>query len=140
MKIEKQLALKTKNFGILFDMEKVATDIYSFEKLRSNGFAYVDKTAILKEMADMSYGSQFFIARPRRFGKSLAVSTLKALFEGRCYTEVLYITLVNEYLSDLLLYVRAGNIYRGVLCRTRVTDSRKHICDSISDLHFLLPP
>ena len=57
-------------------MEKVATDIYSFEKLRSNGFTYVDKTAILKEMADMSYGSQFFIARPRRFGKSLAVSTL----------------------------------------------------------------
>ena len=64
-------------------MEEVATDIYSFETLRNNGFTYVDKTAILKGMADMSCGKQFFVARPRRFGKSLAVSTLKALFEGR---------------------------------------------------------
>ena len=64
-------------------MEKVATDIYTFETLRNNGFTYVDKTAILKGMADMSCGKQFFVARPRRFGKSLAVSTLKALFEGR---------------------------------------------------------
>ena len=64
-------------------MEKAATDIYTFEKLRSNGFTYVDKTAILKQLADASRGFQFFIARPRRFGKSLAVSTLKCLFEGR---------------------------------------------------------
>jgi len=64
-------------------MEKAATDIYTFEKLRGGGFTYVDKTAILKQLADLSRGSQFFIARPRRFGKSLAVSTLKCLFEGK---------------------------------------------------------
>ena len=64
-------------------MEKAATDTYTFEKLRGGGFAYVDKTAILKQLADLSRGSQFFIARPRRFGKSLAVSTLKCLFEGK---------------------------------------------------------
>ena len=64
-------------------MEKAATDIYTFEELRKWGFVYVDKTAILKELADGSRGKQFFIARPRRFGKSLAVSTFKALFEGR---------------------------------------------------------
>ena len=64
-------------------MEKAATDTYTLEKLRSGGFTYVDKTAILKELADLSRGSQFFIARPRRFGKSLAVSTLKCLFEGK---------------------------------------------------------
>ena len=64
-------------------MEKAATDIYTFEDLRKGGFTYVDKTAILKEMADLSRGKQFFIARPRRFGKSLAVSTLKCLFEGK---------------------------------------------------------
>ena len=58
-------------------MEKAATDIYTFENLRNGGFAYVDKTAILKELADLSRGKQFFISRPRRFGKSLAVSTLK---------------------------------------------------------------
>ena len=64
-------------------MEKPATDIYTFENLRKNGFTYIDKTAILKQLADLSRGSQFFIARPRRFGKSLAVTTLQALFEGK---------------------------------------------------------
>ena len=64
-------------------MEKVATDIYSFRKLRENGFTYVDKTAILLPLADLSIGTQFFIARPRRFGKSLLVSTLHCLFDGR---------------------------------------------------------
>ena len=64
-------------------MEKAATDIYTFENLRNGGFTYVDKTAILKQLADLSRGSQFFIARPRRFGKSLAISTLRCLFEGK---------------------------------------------------------
>ena len=64
-------------------MEKVATDIYSFDRLREDGFTYVDKTRELYAMASGECGAQFFMARPRRFGKSLAVSTLKALFEGR---------------------------------------------------------
>ena len=64
-------------------MEKIATDIYSFQRLREEGFTYVDKTDILRTMASGETGVQFFIVRPRRFGKSLAVSTLKALFEGR---------------------------------------------------------
>ena len=64
-------------------MEKIATDIYSFRELREKGFTYVDKTAMLLPLADMSIGKQFFIARPRRFGKSLLISTLHCLFEGR---------------------------------------------------------
>ena len=64
-------------------MEKIATDIYTFEKLRKNGFTYVDKTDALYAMASGDVGNQFFIARPRRFGKSLAVSTLKSLFQGQ---------------------------------------------------------
>ena len=64
-------------------MEKVATDIYTFARLREDGFTYVDKTDALYAMASGETGVQFFIARPRRFGKSLAVSTLKSLFEGR---------------------------------------------------------
>ena len=63
-------------------MEKIATDIYTFAKLRKNGFTYVDKTDALYAMASGDVGNQFFIARPRRFGKSLAVSTLKSLFQG----------------------------------------------------------
>ena len=63
-------------------MEKIATDIYTFSRLRENGFVYVDKTDALYAMASGESGAQFFIARPRRFGKSLAVSTLKSLFLG----------------------------------------------------------
>ena len=63
-------------------MEKIATDIYTFAELRKKGFTYVDKTDALYAMASGDVGKQFFIARPRRFGKSLAVSTLKSLFQG----------------------------------------------------------
>ena len=70
-------------FGIIRGMEKIATDTYSFERIREENAVYVDKTAILKILADGSIGTQFFVARPRRFGKSLAVSTLQCLFEGR---------------------------------------------------------
>ena len=64
-------------------MEKIATDIYSFENLRKDGFVYVDKTDILWRLASLKEGRQFFVSRPRRFGKSLMLSTLKCLFEGR---------------------------------------------------------
>ena len=57
-------------------MEKLATDTYKFEKLINNGFTYVDKTDRLLPLVDMSIGFQFFVARPRRFGKS-QVETLK---------------------------------------------------------------
>ena len=63
-------------------MERIATDIYTFSELRNEGFTYVDKTDALYAMASGETGKQFFIARPRRFGKSLAVSTLKSLFLG----------------------------------------------------------
>ena len=64
-------------------VEKPATDIYTFENLRKSGFTYVDKTSILLPLIDESVGRQFFIARPRRFGKSLCISTLQAIFEGK---------------------------------------------------------
>ena len=64
-------------------MEKIATDIYSFENLRRGGYVYVDKTDLLWRLAANQEGSQFFISRPRRFGKSLMLSTLKCIFEGR---------------------------------------------------------
>ena len=64
-------------------MEKIATDIYSFENLRKDGYVYVDKTDLLWRLASSQEGRQFFISRPRRFGKSLMLSTLKCLFEGR---------------------------------------------------------
>ena len=64
-------------------MEKIATDICSFENLRKDGYVYVDKTDLLWRLAASKEGRQFFISRPRRFGKSLMLSTLKCIFEGR---------------------------------------------------------
>ena len=68
-------------------MEKIATDSYSFEKLRRAGYVYVDKTDMLWRLVSETEGSQFFIARPRRFGKSLMLSTLKCIFEGKRETD-----------------------------------------------------
>lgn len=73
----------TDHFAIISGIEKIATDIYSFENLRKGGYVYVDKTDLLWRLASEKEGRQFFISRPRRFGKSLMLSTLKCLFEGR---------------------------------------------------------
>ncbi|MBO7137758.1 MAG: ATP-binding protein [Bacteroidaceae bacterium] len=59
---------------------KYPIGIQSFEKIRQGGYVYVDKTDLVYKLAK---GSIYFLARPRRFGKSLLVSTLKAYFEGR---------------------------------------------------------
>ncbi|MGM9789502.1 MAG: AAA family ATPase, partial [Candidatus Cryptobacteroides sp.] len=55
--------------------------IQSFEKLRNEGCVYVDKTALMYKMANE--GSYYFLSRPRRFGKSLLISTLEAYFLGK---------------------------------------------------------
>ena len=64
-------------------MEKIATDIYTFENLRGGGYVYVDKTDVFLPLVSDMIGKQFFLSRPRRFGKSLLISTLRALFEGK---------------------------------------------------------
>ena len=64
-------------------MKPIATDTYNFEGLITRGYTYVDKTEVLYPLVNDSIGSQFFLARPRRFGKSLLVSTFKSLFQGR---------------------------------------------------------
>lgn len=60
---------------------KYPIGIQSFEKIRHDGYAYVDKTALMFQLVDS--GSYYFLSRPRRFGKSLFLSTLKAYFEGK---------------------------------------------------------
>ena len=54
----------------------------SFEKLRQGGYLYVDKTAYLLSLVRQD-GNMFFLSRPRRFGKTLTVSTLEAIFQGK---------------------------------------------------------
>ena len=60
---------------------KYPIGIQTFEKIREDGYVYVDKTALIYEIAHN--GTYYFLSRPRRFGKSLLVSTLEAYFKGR---------------------------------------------------------
>ena len=55
--------------------------IQNFEKLRREGYFYVDKTALMYRL--VTTGSYYFLSRPRRFGKSLLISTLEAYFQGK---------------------------------------------------------
>ena len=63
-------------------MKPIATNIADFETLRKEGLLYVDKTAHLHRLITKPGSTFFFCARPRRFGKSLSVTTLKSIFLG----------------------------------------------------------
>ena len=60
---------------------KYPIGIQNFEKIRNDGYVYVDKTELIYKLADM--GSYYFLSRPRRFGKSLLISTMDAYFSGK---------------------------------------------------------
>ncbi len=55
--------------------------IQSFEKIRQGGYVYVDKTDLIYKIAKT--GQYYFLSRPRRFGKSLLLSTMEAYFQGK---------------------------------------------------------
>lgn len=55
--------------------------IQSFEKIRKEGYCYIDKTAFIHSL--VKSGQYYFLSRPRRFGKSLLISTLEAYFLGK---------------------------------------------------------
>ena len=106
---------------------KYPDGIQTFEKIRQDEYAYVDKTNLIWEL--INCGSQnIFLSRPRRFGKSLLISTLKAYFEGRkdlfkglaiekketrweTYPVVrLDLSTANNALDAEQLYIKLGNI------------------------------
>ena len=63
------------------DTRRLPIGIQSFEKLRNNNCIYVDKTEYIYELVHSAI--PYFLSRPRRFGKSLLISTLKAYWEGK---------------------------------------------------------
>ncbi|MDY6098221.1 MAG: AAA family ATPase, partial [Bacteroidaceae bacterium] len=63
------------------ELKRLPVGIQTFEKLIKENCLYVDKTAYIWNMIHLS--SYIFLSRPRRFGKSLLVSTLQAYFEGK---------------------------------------------------------
>ena len=68
--------------------------IQNFEKIRNGGYFYIDKTALIYQM--VKTGSYYFLSRPRRFGKSLLISTLEAYFQGK---KELFVGLAMEKLE-----------------------------------------
>jgi len=105
-------------------MKKLPIGIQTFSEIIEEQYAYVDKTGMAVDLVES--GKYYFLSRPRRFGKSLLVSTLQALFEGRqgLFTDVPYPILVfatglwvaATMLSPLLsswdccfLHIRAAN-------------------------------
>ena len=59
---------------------KLPIGIQSFRRIREQGYYYVDKTPLIRQLVEQ--GENYFLSRPRRFGKSLLIDTLKELFEG----------------------------------------------------------
>jgi hypothetical protein len=73
------IVIQTKGVVI---MKNITSSIINFEKLRQKEYLYIDKTEYIWNLINPA-GESYFLSRPRRFGKSLAVSTLKAVFEGK---------------------------------------------------------
>ncbi len=63
-------------------MKDLTSSIYIFEKLIKGNYLYIDKTEYIWQLVNHT-GESYFLSRPRRFGKSLTISTLKAIFEGK---------------------------------------------------------
>ena len=63
--------------------KNILSDSSDFSKIIEGGYIYVDKTAMLHDLISDGKGSRYFISRPRRFGKSLMISTLEAIFKGQ---------------------------------------------------------
>nr|VFK60758.1 MAG: PD-(D/E)XK nuclease superfamily protein [Candidatus Kentron sp. UNK]VFK69455.1 MAG: PD-(D/E)XK nuclease superfamily protein [Candidatus Kentron sp. UNK] len=63
------------------NLKKLPIGIQDFEELRQGNYVYVDKTKLIHHL--ITNGVAWFLSRPRRFGKSLLISTLAAIFQGR---------------------------------------------------------
>jgi hypothetical protein len=61
-------------------MKKLPVGIQNFREIIKGGYVYADKTEYLHKM--IKAGKYYFLSRPRRFGKSMLVDTMKELFEG----------------------------------------------------------
>ena len=104
-------------------MRRLPIGIQDFPKLRQGGHVYVDKTALIHQLISGPECAYFF-SRPRRFGKSLLCSTLRAVFEGRreLFQEISgFDALAIDSLDwewkkypVILLSLNAGNYHKGI--------------------------
>ena len=84
---------------------KYPIGIQNFGEIRRDGYAYVDKTALVYKM--VSEGKYYFLSRPRRFGKSLLLSTIEAYFQGKkeLFEGLLISKLEKEWIEYPILHL-----------------------------------
>ena len=91
-------------------MEKYPLGIQSFSGLRRDGYIYIDKTELIYRL--ISRGKYYFLSRPRRFGKSLLMSTIESLFRGnRDLFKGLYIDNTDyDWTPNPVLYLNLAQV------------------------------
>ena len=96
-------------------MMKYPIGIQSFEQIIKDGYVYVDKTALIYDL--VTRGKIYFLSRPRRFGKSLLMSTLENYFLGRkeLFEGLAISSLEKEWLEYPVFHIdfNAGNFKLG---------------------------
>ena len=106
-------------------MKNLTVSISDFEKLRREGYLYVDKTEYIWNLINPAGGS-FFLSRPRRFGKSLTLSTLKAIFQGK-----------KELFEGLAIYDKPYDWKEYPVIHLSFGDVTPH-CDTVENLNEYL--
>ena len=110
-------------------MQNLPIGIQSFKGLREDGYLYVDKTEVIYRL--VTEAKVYFLSRPRRFGKSLLCSTLKAYFEGdrELFKGLAIENLETEWQAYPVLYFDFnGQLYNDGLGLNRALDS--HLRDA----------
>jgi len=128
-------------------MQKYPIGIQDFEKLRTNNFVYVDKTMYIEQLVNGS--TNYFLSRPRRFGKSLFMSTLKYVFQGRkdlfagLYIEdkiewkakhVIHLDFSNEAWKELGLKKHLINMLNEHACLLNIELKKESLADKFKEL------
>ena len=89
--------------------KKYPVGIQNFEKIRSDNYCYIDKTELIYQM--VKSGQYYFLSRPRRFGKSLLISTLEAYFQGKkdLFKGLAIENMENEWIEYPILHLDLNN-------------------------------
>jgi hypothetical protein len=97
-------------------MKKLPIDVSNFKTMITQDYVYVDKTEHIYRL--IIEGRLYFLSRPRRFGKSLLLSTLKELFSGNK-------KLIGEVLETFFTVIKSLSAYIRFICITGVTKFSK---------------
>ena len=116
----------------MFNERKLPVGIQDFEKLRTNNCLYVDKTAYVYRLTREI--SPYFLGRPRRFGKSLLLSTLKAYFLGKkeLFEGLAIADLEKEWIEypvfhldmNVESYLNIGSLYSALSANLKVLEKK----------------